>query len=47
VQHKNTPNILTKPLSPYKFVKFHEKIGIISSLTINGGCEEYLIMVMY
>jgi hypothetical protein len=33
-----TANILTKSLGPEKYVKFHDKLGVVSILTMKGGC---------
>ena len=33
-----TPDIITKALRPEKYVKFRDKLGVVSRLTIKGGC---------
>ena len=33
-----TSNILTKALGPEKYVKFQDKLGLVSRLSIKGGC---------
>jgi ATP sulfurylase len=33
-----TADILTKSLGPKKIVKFKDKLGVFSRLTIKGGC---------
>jgi hypothetical protein len=33
-----TADILTKSLGPEKYVKFRDKLGVVSRLTIKGGC---------
>jgi hypothetical protein len=33
-----TTNIFTKSLGPEKYVKFWDKLGVVSRLTIKGGC---------
>jgi hypothetical protein len=33
-----TADIFTKSLGPEKYVKFWDKLGVVSRLTIKGGC---------
>ena len=33
-----TADILTKALGCEKYVKFRDKLGVVSRLTIKGGC---------
>jgi hypothetical protein len=35
---EQTADIFTKPLGPDKFVKFRDKLGVFSRMTIKGGC---------
>jgi hypothetical protein len=40
-------DIFTKPLGPYQFLKFRDKLGVICSVTIKGGGYKlYLIIVI-
>jgi hypothetical protein len=34
-----TVEILTKTLGPERYVKFHDKLGVVSRLTIKGGSQ--------
>jgi hypothetical protein len=36
---EQTTNIMTKPLSNVKFIKFRDKLGIVSGLVIKGGVK--------
>jgi hypothetical protein len=35
---EQTVDIFTKPLGPNKFVKFRNKLGVLSKMTIKRGC---------